>query len=90
MTTPRRNLTPETVRRLTLAAEPWLSCNDCFDAVDVYVETLLSGAPDNMPALRAHLSGCSACFQEARSLLLLAASDDGVDPAPALHRLEEF
>ncbi|MGO4189951.1 hypothetical protein [Pseudarthrobacter sp. TAF60_1] len=90
MTTPRRNLTPESVRRLTLAAEPWISCDDCFDTVDAYVEILLSGAPDSMPGLRAHLLGCSACFEEARSLLLIAAADDGVDPGPALRRLEKF
>lgn len=90
MTTPRRNLTPESVRRLTLAAEPWISCNDCFDTVDAYVELLLNGAPDSMPGLRAHLLGCSACFEEARSLLLLAAADARVDPGPALRRLEEF
>jgi hypothetical protein len=35
----------------------------------------------------AHLSGCSACAEEAATLLLLAATDEGVDPAQALHRL---
>ncbi|WP_427130501.1 hypothetical protein [Pseudarthrobacter sp. S9] len=90
MTTFRRKLTPETVRRLTLSAEPWLSCDDCFAAVDEYVELLLANAPDDMPALRAHLSGCSACCEEARSLLLLVAADENVDPGPALRRLEEF
>ena len=34
-----------------------------------------------------HLSGCSACAEEAATLLLLAATDEGVDPAQALHRL---
>ena len=35
----------------------------------------------------AHLSGCSACAEEATTLLLLAAADEGIDPADALHRL---
>jgi len=35
----------------------------------------------------AHLSGCSACAEEAATLLMLAAADDGVDPALALRRL---
>jgi hypothetical protein len=34
-----------------------------------------------------HLSGCSACAEEATTLLLLAATDAGIDPAPALQRL---
>ena len=32
----------------------------------------------------AHLPGCSACAEEATTLLLLAATDAGIDPAPAL------
>jgi hypothetical protein len=43
--------------------------------------------PADLAAMPAHLSGCSACAEEATTLLLLAATDEGVDPAPALHRL---
>ncbi|WP_427015521.1 hypothetical protein ACQCSX_11880 [Pseudarthrobacter sp. P1] len=88
MTASRRNFTPKTVERLTLAAEPWLSCDDCFAQIDAYIELLLADAPHANPGLRAHLSGCSACYEEARSLLLLAAEDDGVDPDGALRRLD--
>ena len=35
----------------------------------------------------AHLNGCSACAEEAATLLLLAAADAGIDPEPALERL---
>ena len=35
----------------------------------------------------AHLAGCSACAEEAATLLLLAATEAGIDPAPALERL---
>jgi hypothetical protein len=35
----------------------------------------------------AHLAGCSACAEEATTLLLLVARDAGIDPAPALQRL---
>ena len=87
MTTPRRDITPETLQRLTLAAEPWLSCDDCFEQVDLYVEGLLAGESDTLPGLRAHLGACAACAEEARSLLLLAAADAGLDPEPALLRL---
>jgi hypothetical protein len=40
-----------------------------------------------MPAMRAHLRGCSACRDEATSLILLAAEDQGADPASAVRRL---
>ena len=87
--TDRLHLTPEAAQRLTVDAEPWLSCDDCFHLVDQYVENLLSGDKDDMPAMRAHLRGCSACRDEATSLLLLTAADAGADPTPALHRLAQ-
>ena len=87
MTRRERRLDAETIRRLTLDTEPWLSCDDCFRLVDQYVETLLAGRADEPPAMRAHLDGCPACAEEATTLLQLAAEDLGVDPAPALHHL---
>ena len=89
MTTPqRRQLTPETAGRLTLSTEPWLSCEDCFELMDVYVETVLAD-PDTtqLPEMSVHLAGCAACAEEALSLLLLVADQDGIDPGPASRRL---
>lgn len=86
MTNRRQSLTPDMARKLTIDAEPWLSCDDCFHLVDQYVESLLRGQ-DEMPAMRAHLRGCPACRAEAESLLLLVAADEAVDPAAALQRL---
>jgi hypothetical protein len=85
--TERRPLTPEIARRFTVDTEPYLSCDDCFDLVDRYVEQLLDGVETDAPALRAHLAGCGACEEEARSLLLLVAAEQGLDPTPALARL---
>ncbi|GAB3270880.1 hypothetical protein GCM10027449_06200 [Sinomonas notoginsengisoli] len=87
MTSPRRDISPDTLQRLTVAAEPWLSCDDCFEQVDLYVELLLDGETDTLPGLRAHLTACAACAEEARSLLVLAAADAGLDPEEALRRL---
>ena len=87
MTTPHRDITPQTLERLTVAAEPWLSCDACFEQVDLYVERLLAGGPDTFPGMRAHLGACAACAEEARSLVLLAAADAGQDPQAALKRL---
>lgn len=80
----RRVLGPREVARLTLDTEPWLSCDDCFDLVDEYVEGLLAGDLTAQPAMRAHLRGCPACAEEAAALAVLAAEEAGQDPAPAL------
>jgi hypothetical protein len=81
-------LTGEAARLLTLPTEPWLSCEDCFRLLDSYVEGLLAdGTGTHSPAMAVHLAGCAACVEEARSLLLFVAAQDGVDPAAALRRL---
>ena len=82
-------LSPQAARRLTLDTEPYLSCDECFALVDRFVEALLSDPDLDMPALRTHLAGCAACAEEARSLICLVAEQDGLDPQPALRRLED-
>lgn len=90
-----RPLTADALHLLSTDPGPWLSCDDCFRLVDRYVEALLSGgapigtapAAGGLAAMPAHLSGCSACAEEATTLVLLSATDRGVDPAEALHRL---
>jgi hypothetical protein len=85
----RRELTPEALRKLTLDAEPWLSCDDCFRLLDEHVERLLAGAGSVSPAMGAHLAGCAACREEAESLLLLVAADRQLDPAESLRQLTD-
>ena len=103
MTAADRPLPADALHLLTTDPGPWLSCDDCFRLVDRYVEALLAGGSEptggteltggtepvaaELAAMPAHLSGCSACAEEATTLLLLAATDRGVDPAEALHRL---
>jgi hypothetical protein len=91
MTAADRPLPTDALRQLTTDPGPWLSCDDCFRLVDRFVEALLTGGAEPIPsalaAMPAHLSGCSACSEEATTLLLLAATDAGIDPATALHRL---
>lgn len=88
MTGRHPQLTPDAIRRLTTSAEPWMSCDECFDEIDRYVETVLAANSHISPRLRAHLIGCSACFEEAWSLLLLAADDERADPGQALARMQ--
>ena len=61
-------------RRLVAAllgpAEPELSCEECFEHLDRYVDAALAGAdPDRaVPGMRAHLIGCPACAEDHDSL----------------------
>ena len=62
-------------RRLLAAllgpAEPELTCEQCFEQLDRYVDTQLAGHdPDRaVPGMRAHLTGCPACAEDHHSLL---------------------
>lgn len=61
------------VRRLVGPVGPELSCDECFDLLDVYVELEERGgdADAAMPAMRAHLLGCPACRDDHDSLRAL-------------------
>ena len=89
MTRTHTPLNAHVARRLTMNTEPFLSCDDCFHLVDRYAEALLSDPDYDLPAMRTHLAGCTACAEEARSLILLVAEQDGLDPLPALRRLQD-
>jgi hypothetical protein len=67
------------VRRLLGAAGPELTCDECFEQLDRYVELELDGAPadDLIPGMRAHLDGCAACSEEYLSLRALVESERG-------------
>ena len=56
---------------------PEVSCEDCFEQLDRYVDLTLAGRenPDRaVPGMRAHLHGCPACREDFDSLLELAGS----------------
>lgn len=50
---------------------PWLSCEDCFERMDSYVEAVRRDPGYLDQAMSTHLRGCSACDEEAQSLLAL-------------------
>jgi hypothetical protein len=62
--------------RLVGPEGPEISCEQCFDELDRYVELELAGADADaaIPGMRAHLAGCPACAEDHASLraLLLA------------------
>jgi anti-sigma factor RsiW len=87
MTANARRLSPAAVQRLVTSTEPWLSCEDCFELLDEYVEARLADASAPAPAMDVHMAACPACAEEAASLTVLVAGDDGIDPEPALRRI---
>lgn len=54
-----------------------LTCEQCFDELDHYVELELAGADADaaIPGMHAHLQGCSACAEDRDSLRALLISD---------------
>ncbi|MBA3263814.1 MAG: hypothetical protein H0T69_15325 [Thermoleophilaceae bacterium] len=62
------------VRALLGPAGPELTCEQCFEELDRYVELELAGrdADREVPGLGAHLKGCPACREDHESLLALA------------------
>lgn len=70
-----------TLERLLGPAEPEIGCDQCFAAVDHYVELQLSAADADaaVPGMAAHLRGCPACADEYASLHELIRQDFPAD-----------
>jgi len=70
---PNRDL----ITRLLGPAEPEVSCDECFELLDQYVDLEVAGedADARLPGMRAHLQGCPACHEDHESLRELVASD---------------
>ncbi len=62
---------------------PELTCEECFEHLDRYVELELANddADIRVPGMRAHLQGCPACGEDHDSLRALVASEDAL-PQP--------
>jgi hypothetical protein len=56
--------------------EPELSCEQCFELLDRYVEAEVAEADADLavPGMRAHLRGCPACGEDHLSLLAFVRS----------------
>jgi hypothetical protein len=59
-------------------AGPEVSCEDCFELLDQYVDLEAAGvdAAAVLPGLTAHLAGCPACHEDHESLLALVTGTD--------------
>jgi hypothetical protein len=63
--------------RLLGPAEPELTCEQCFEQLDRYVELELIGRDVDaaVPRMRPHLEGCPACREDHDSLAAFVAAE---------------
>lgn len=60
----------EWIERALGPAGQEVSCEECFERLDEYVELELEGvdADARIPGMRAHLTGCPACREDHEAL----------------------
>jgi predicted anti-sigma-YlaC factor YlaD len=65
----------ELIARLLGPSGPEVSCEECFELLDEYVDLELAGenADAHLPGMREHLQGCPACREDHESLRDLVA-----------------
>ena len=68
----------ELIARLLGPGGHEVSCEECFELLDEYVELELGGgdAAKRLPGMREHLHGCPACSEDHESLRELVAESD--------------
>jgi hypothetical protein len=75
--TSRHDKHDPTLERLLGPTGHEVSCDECFERLDEFVELELAGqdAEARIPGLSAHLGGCPACREEHDSLYALVAAE---------------
>lgn len=68
----------ELIARLLGPTGPEVTCEQCFEQLDEYVDLELAGedADARLPGMRAHLDGCPACHEDHDSLRDFVAQTD--------------
>jgi predicted anti-sigma-YlaC factor YlaD len=66
--------------RLLGPTDPEISCDECFQLLDRYVDLEIAGADADalVPGLREHLVGCPACREEHESLYALVSGQQAL------------
>jgi hypothetical protein len=77
MSDPGRSRRAGLLRGLLGPQGPELTCEECFEHLDRYVELELAGRDANaaIPGMAAHLNGCPACNEDYDSLAALVGSE---------------
>lgn len=64
-----------------------LTCEECFEGLDSYVELLLEGMDpaEVMPMVKQHLNQCNCCTEEVKAMMVMlqdAAKDTQASSSP--------
>ena len=74
----------ELIARLLGPGDPEVTCEQCFELLDRYVDLELEvdrrHAEARVPGMQAHLDGCPACREDHESLRALVAETDRQAP----------
>jgi len=72
----------ELIARLLGPAGFEVSCEECFELLDQYVELEIAGddADARLPGMGAHLEGCPACREDHESLRAFVGDEAGQQP----------
>jgi hypothetical protein len=75
------------VARVVGPGEPEVSCEQCFEQLDRYVELELGGADADaaLPGMRAHFQGCSACGEDREGLRAFLVDHQGAGSSGNRH-----
>ncbi len=68
-------LSSGTVAALVVDTEPYLSCDDCFERMDQFVDACVADRNHVDVEMTNHLAGCGVCAEEASALEQLVRSD---------------
>ncbi len=68
-------LSNDTVTSLVVNTEPYLSCDDCFERMDQFVDSRVADPNHSDVEMTTHLAGCGVCAEEASALEELVRSD---------------
>lgn len=84
MSKPMKPSDGDLIGRLIGPDGPELTCDECFEQLDRYVELELSGADADaaVRGMRAHLAGCPACGEDHHSLRTLVRSGAAPSETP--------
>lgn len=75
MSTTPPSFSPRAVEDLLRDSSPYLSCDECFEELDTYVERLFTNPSHTDLVMQVHLAACGVCAEEAETLMELLAAD---------------
>lgn len=77
MSKPNPGLSTHVLDSLLVDSDPYLSCDECFEQIDTYVEAMLANPDHRDTPMEVHLKACGVCAEEAEALTELVRNANG-------------